>query len=330
MMKPSRKSYIQATITILFWGTTFAISKLVLNKPLNPITFTAIRSLLGFVILFLFLAIKGEIKAWLKVLKKHFPNFLIIGAGLYSFAYIVQYWGISSTFAMNQAIISNTQTFWVVIINLIVFKKKPKPRFVLGAILAFVGVLFVLMNDQFQLSTDTLKGDIISIFAFILWGAYTAFSKPISTKEKPFYVTTSIIFCANLLLIPLSIGLGGIEETSLLTVEQWGIMFYLGFFCIGLTFILWTSALSEKTVPSENIALLSMLNPVVGIITAILLLSEVFTSQIIIGTLIIFIGLLISESNPKQKLKENSGKNDKFENPDGISNEIPNENKSYF
>src|SRR6056297_664738 len=115
--------YIAGIFSVTFWGTTFAFSKKVVPDPLFSLNFTTIRTLFGVLFILLYIIFTGQSKKFLKVLKKYIKRFLFTGMILYSFAYIIQYYGITKTTATNQAIIGQTQTFWVVILNFIFLKK---------------------------------------------------------------------------------------------------------------------------------------------------------------------------------------------------------------
>lgn len=305
-MNSSIRSYIFAIIATVLWGTTFAIGKIVVPNPLSPITFTCIRTVFGAGILILFILIRHEFHFFMEVFHRRFFILLAIGMILYSGAYVVQYWGLSYTYAIHQTIMANTQTFWVVVFNFLIFKRKSSRSFLLGAIISFIGVLFVIINENIEFSSATLRGDLISLVAFILWGGYTAFSKPISTQENPLYVTTGFILCAAILLVPLSFLLNGPAEMILLSYSQWGIMVYLGVFCVAITFILWNYALSNKNLDSENIAIINMAQPIVGIITSIIILGEILTVQAMIGFIIVLSGMIVANYHtirPKSEVR---------------------------
>ena len=260
-----------------------------------------IRTILGFLALFSYLIISKQLKPWIQVIKTHFWTLLCLGVISYAVSYLLQYLGLSFTTATRQAIMSNTQTFWVVMINLIIFKRKPKPLFILGAVLAFFGVFLVVYDNSSAGSNGYLIGDIISLISFISWGAYTAFSKHISTQEPPLFVTTSIILFATIFLTPLSFGLGAYQELIQLTGIQWLIMIYMGCICVGITFLLWANALADKEIPSENIAIITMLNPIVGIMFAAIILGELISLQEFIGLCIVLFSVIIAEQSKKIK-----------------------------
>ena len=310
--------YIAGIFSVTFWGTTFAFSKKVVPDPLFSLNFTTIRTLFGVLFILLYIIFTGQSKKFLKVLKKYIKRFLFTGMILYSFAYIIQYYGITKTTATNQAIIGQTQTFWVVILNFIFLKKKPTKFFFAGLFLAFSGVTLVILREGQELYGGHLVGDLLSILAFAIWGSYTFSTKQISDSEKSLYVTASILLCAICFLFPLSLSLGLVEEASDLSAAQWGLLVYLGVACVGLAFILWTFALSNKNIGSEKIAILTMLQPVVGIITGAIVLDEKITLQVIFGLLLVLSGLYLANlkkekiqhifKKNKNKMKRGKGK----------------------
>ena len=198
-------AYIAAFLSVVLWGTSFAVAKYVMPDPLGVFVFTALQMLIGTIFLFAVVFIKREIHAWWTYFRQDLKSFAFLGIICYSGAYLVQYWGLSLTTAINQSVISNTQTFWVILLNIVFFKAHVSKKFIGGSLLTFVGiiVLFSTPGNIFSFSTVTIVGDLISIVAFILWAAYTSFSQPVSIKVPALHVMTSIFFWGN--LVPASI-----------------------------------------------------------------------------------------------------------------------------
>jgi drug/metabolite transporter (DMT)-like permease len=289
------QAYSAGILSVFFWGTAFAVSKFITPEPLNAVVFTALQTAIGTLFFLGYLLIRKEIRPWFQVFKKNLGIFSLLGIVCYSGAYLVQYWGLGLTSAINSSIISNTQTFWVVFLNFLVFKHRPPRIFLVGCVLAFFGIFFVVYTPgvEISLGSQTFKGDIISLFAFILWGAYTSFSQPVSTREKPLYVISSIFVWASVLLIPFLFIPTGIVQIQQLSIIQWGLMFYMGICCASLTLLLWVIALSNPAIPSEYISLISMLAPVIGIVTSVVFLKEELTWYAVVGCLIIAVGVML-------------------------------------
>jgi len=297
MIKPTpSQAYSAAFGSVLLWGTSFAVTKFVMPEPLDVITFTALQTLIGTISIFIIFLLKGEISAWFKTFRRNFGTFLGLGICCYSGAYLLQFWGLSLSSAINQSIISNTQTFWVILLNILVFKHRTSRIFIFGTILAFVGITIVVIpfDQGMNLSWNTIGGDVLSLISFMLWGAYTAFSQPISMKENVFHILGGIFICADFLLIPFLFLPSAYSIITSLTLYQWGVMAYLGIGCAALVFLLWAIALANPDVPSEKISLISMLLPIVGIITSMLLLQESITPIMIAGCFIVLCGMFFA------------------------------------
>jgi len=302
-LKEKIESYLSAIGAVCIWGTTFSISKFFIPLYLNTFTFTAIRLMLGTTAIFLYLIISRQLKRWAKIFWENIKMLAITGIFFLGGSYILQYLGIAYTRAVNQAIISNTQTFWLILFNFLIFKRKPDKKFIPSAFLAFTGVILIILNDEFKISTETILGDIISVFAFISWGLYSLFAKILNTNEKSIFITSSLLLFAMISILPISLFVGLPTQLINLPHNLWPVMLYLGIIAMGVTFLLWNNALSNKEIKTENIVIITMLNPVVGIITSVILLGEEFTFRTFLGTLLVLFAVFIVNYNFKSNNK---------------------------
>jgi drug/metabolite transporter (DMT)-like permease len=189
----------------------------------------------------------------------------------------------------------NFQTFAVILFNAAIYRERARPRVVFGAALAFVGIYLVMAGDDFGVSRATLLGDLLSLTSATVWGVYTAVSKKVLVAEDPLYVTTSVIFVSALVVTPIGLATGAAGQLAQLGGLQWIILLYLGIFCIGTTYILWNLALKDPAVRSEDAAMYTYLLPVVGVVTSILWLGEIFTLRALLGCAIIIAALYLAQ-----------------------------------
>lgn len=297
--KATAFSYFLAAFTFLIWGTSFAAGKFISPDPFSPIVVTFFRTIIGALTIFIIILVKHQIPDWVRSFRKNFWKYLILGMGLYAFAFILEYWSLSRTESSNQAVLSNTMVFWVVIINTLVYKQRPTKNFLIGLVLAMIGVLLILLSDDFQFTNDTLFGDIGTIFAYILWGAYSAFTAKINETTNPLFTTLSIFLTSLISLTPMAIFEGGISKISTLSVINWISLLYLGIVCGGVAFWTYNLALSNKNLSSEYIVVFSLLNPIIGTIAGILLLKEILYIREVIGILFILSAIIIANRKPK-------------------------------
>jgi len=297
-----RSSYLLSIITMIFWGTAFPFSKFIIDKSINPIVFLALRMSFALLFCFVYLISTKQIKKCFLMFKRNFWHLIVLGMIFYSSSYIIQYFGVSYTTAINQTIISNTTTFFVVFLNFILYRHKPTKIFVISMITGFFGVLLIMLDDNLQLSSATIIGDLLTLLAFFFWSLYIVFNRKISIKENPQFVTLSVFIWVCFLLVPLSFGFGMVEQIKLLSILDWSVIAYLGIICSGVATLFYTIALSNEEIPSENLALIGFLIPVVGIFTSFLVLDEEINWRIIVGCIIVIISVFMIESKKKEKL----------------------------
>lgn len=298
-----KTSYLLSIITMIFWGTAFPFSKYIVDKSINPIVFLALRMSFALLFCFVYLIFSRQIKNWFSMFKRNFWLLLVLGMILYSSSYIIQYFGVRYTTAINQTIISNTTTFFVVFLNFVLYRHKPTKIFVISMITGFLGVLLIMLNDNLQISSETVIGDLLTLLSFFIWALYVVFNREISIKENPLFVTVSVFIWVCFLLVPLSFGFGMVEQIELLSILDWGVIAYLGIICSGVATLFYTIALSNEEIPSENLALIGFLIPVVGIFTSFLVLDEEINWRIIVGCIIVIISVFIIESKKEEKLE---------------------------
>ncbi|RLI64515.1 MAG: hypothetical protein DRO88_07130 [Promethearchaeia archaeon] len=294
-------SYTLALFTFLIWGTSFTAGKFISPEPFSPIIATFYRTIIGALTIFIILLINGQLGQWLRSFRKFFLPNLIIGMGLYSLAFFLEYWSLGRTESSNQAVLSNTMIFWVVIINTIVYKQKPTRNFLVGLAIAIIGVFLILISDELKFNNETLPGDLGTLMAYFIWGAYSAFTAKINEKTNPLFTTLSVFLTALITLLPISLISGDLSAITKLNITNWVAILYLGIFCGGIAFFTYNIALSNKRISSEYIAIFSLLNPIIGTISGILLLHEILYLREAIGIVLILIAIIVANRNPRYR-----------------------------
>lgn len=297
------RSYLLATLTFMIWGTSFAIGKFVTPSPLSPFNITFFRTVIAAITLFVIIAIKGQINAWYTVFRQNFFKSAAIGIIFYGGGFILEYWALARTEASNQAMLSNTMTFWVVLINFFVFRQQIKKNFLIGLAMAFFGVILILITDDFNFSSDTIVGDIGTLVSYFLWGMYSAFSAKLNEKTDPMFTTLSIFITSLIVLLPLAIFEGGFHEITHMSTINWLALLYLGIICGGVAFWTYNLALSNQNISSEYIVIFSLLNPIIGVFTGIILLGEGLVLREIIGIVIILSAIVLANRQPKVNIE---------------------------
>jgi drug/metabolite transporter (DMT)-like permease len=319
-------TYVKLAIAANLWGTTFSISS-VLLRSIDVFALISLRMIFGLVALLIYCGATHRLGKIGLMFKENRNWLLIIGIMFFAVAYIVQYTaltpvnGVPLTTTFNQAVLLNLQSFFVIIINWLYFKKKLSKMVLIGAIVAFLGtVLIDLKPGAIGPRQFTLWGDLITIGSTVLWACFTAFSKPIS--EKP--TTDPIVF--NMINIILSccvlVPIGALSPTGFVKLVDitwigWLGLIWLGSVCIGVAYVLWFDGLKE--IDSSRVIVFVYMEPIFASILAIFWLGESLSVFSFVGMALCFAGIFIAqlERKPRAANTEEANQPIPFMNPAG-------------
>ena len=191
---------------------------------------------------------------------------------------------------------------WVVVLNYFVFKQKTQWKFIVAVLIAIIGVFLLITTKGFSFNPETIYGDLLSIFAFISWASYSSFSKPLSERIEPIFISSAIFFFGTIYLLPIALYQNAFLQIQAFSIKQWWIFLYLGFICTGLAYLLHLMSMSAKEVRSEHIVYFGLIMPVVSTIFSLITIPEEnLTWRIGIGGILVLLSVVILLIKPQNK-----------------------------
>lgn len=280
--------HLLACGTQMMWGATF-ISTKVLLQYFMPVEVLFTRAVLAFIALLLF---------WphhLK-LKERKQEMVFAGAGLFGLVlyFMLENTALTMTYASNVGIIVACAPFFVAVTVGWFFKEKSGASFYIGFLIAILGVALISLNGQKTLNLNPL-GDGLAFLAMISWGFYSALIKKISEWDYPVIaVTRRIYFYAILFLIPVLIQQHASWDLASFENAQVALNFlFLGIGASATGFLFWN--LATKWIGAVRTSVYIYVSPVVTVALSVLILHEKVTMVSVLGSILIFAGLLISQ-----------------------------------
>ncbi len=290
-------------IMTIIWGGTFVIVKESLND-ISSMLFIASRFSIASVILFFILRIKK-----ISFHKKSFLPGLILGIFLFG-GFFFQTIGLKITTATKSGFLTGVLIVFIPLVQILVEKKFPSKGAWIGTSLVFVGIIFLssggtsIDNFLFELGKGFNIGDIFTLICALLF-AFQVVLIDVYTPKYEFW---------NLLLVQLST----VAVLSLIAS-----LFFSGLgvesFHIELTKylifgILYTSLLAtliniglqtrfQKMVPPTIAGIIYSFEPIFAAIFAYFLLGEKITNFGLLGSFLIFCGLISAEAFDKSLKK---------------------------
>ena len=290
----STYGHFYAIMTIFIWGTTFVSTKLLLID-FSPLEILFLRFTLGLAALY-------AINTHKLILKEAKHLFYIIAAGLCGITlyFLLENIALTYTTAANVGIIVTVAPILTALFSQIIFKEdKLTTTFFIGFILAISGVFIISFKDVSVTINPT--GDILAFLASCVWAVYSILCKKIASFGYNTIQTTRDSFLYGIILMIPAIYISPISFTAdkiLDPVNAFNLL-YLGLGASAMCFVTWNIAVKILG-PLKTSAYIYAV-PVVTITTSYIFLSEKITFTTVSGTVLILLGLLLSENKLKLK-----------------------------
>lgn len=269
---------------------SFAVSGVFVKYSLLPPSSTAFyRQLFSLVLLpFVFKEIRG--------LSKRDILTMLAGGVLFGFNLIMWNYGLLHTTQANCNLLANMHIFATVPLSLILFKEKIRKPFIIGALIAFVG-LVALITGKADPGDGSLIGDIVAFLSSLLYGCYLVATYSVRDRMSALCAIELGALGSLVTIFPtMLIADGFTAPTSWAAI--WPIlliMLFGQFGGIGLT------SLALGRIRATMASILGLTQPAFGAILGLLLFNEVLTWQEIAGILIITLGVYIAQRNKKDQ-----------------------------
>ncbi len=285
-MDTNKKNAVLGRIALismtLIWGTSFVVMKNALE--VIPTLYVLAFRFSGAAILMLLIGLKD--------IKKLDKCYLIKGAvlGVFLFvAYAVQTYGLFYTTPGKNAFLTTTYCILVPFLYWAISKKRPDKYNVFAALICVVGVGFV----SIQSSIDEVNiGDLLTLACGLFFALHiVATSKYVQGRSVA--LLTMVQFAVAGILAWIFALMTDPVPTNIGSDMIWRIV-YLSVMCTAVCFVLQTYG--QKFTPPSTVAVIMTLESVFGTIISVIFYHEVMNTRLIIGFILIFAAVLMSET----------------------------------
>lgn len=285
--------YVFGFLSTFFWALNSVIPKIV-NDTVSPFLLNTLRWGLAFLLLLPF-SLKFFKKENLLVLKKYFVFFSIIGfTGITSVNSLFYIAGETSQ-AINLSLIAITSSIFTVLIAVLFLKRKIYLKEFIGIILAIVGVVYLISNGSIKniLDLDFNKGDILALIGALFFAIYSVYIKKIPKNISNHLFLFYAILMGLVYLIPCVI-YEYFSDTWVFKPNQKDIIsiIYSAVFSSVIGYYLWNRAVIYIGIVKTSS--IYYLTPVIGILTAVILVNETLHFYDIISMLLIVFGVYLT------------------------------------
>jgi len=283
----SLRDLLLALLVVVIWGINFVFIKWGV-EAVPPLFLTGLRYLCA-VLPAVFFVKRPEVKLSILVIYG-----LAIGFAQFGLLFSAIKLGMPAGLA---SLIIQMQAFFTIALAMVFLGEKLSRFQALGALVAVIGI-GVIATERFEVTA--LVPLLMVLGAGFFWGVANIASKKAGQIDMlSFVVWGSVVPILPLFALsmvvegPAAVG-AAMSHIGLRTV---GVIAFNGYAATILGFGLWSYLL--KRYPASMIAPFSLLVPVAGIASTIVLLGEAITGVEIVGSVLVFGGLLLNVFGPK-------------------------------
>jgi len=292
------KAYLFAAIVIFFWSTVASAFKLSLEH-LEPIQLVLYSTLFSIFVLFIIVALKGKLNLIRSFSKSDLTKCALLGFLNPCLYYIILFKGYDALPAQEAMVINFSWPVMLVILSIPILKQTIDIKSFLSIIVCYLGVVVIATNgDIYSMQFENPTGVSLMIISTVIWSLFWLFNTKNSNDSLvslfliflfsfPFILV--LVFLSNSFVIPSVKGLMG--------------SIYIGCFEMGISLVLWQSALKISTTVSR-VASLVFITPFMSLVVLYFVLDERILVSTFFGLVLICTGLILQKYFTNKMLED--------------------------
>ncbi len=268
------------------WGGSLPATKLALDS-FGPFTLAAARLLLASA---LFLVVLRPAALW------RLPRgdaLKMAGLGVIGCAGVqaLQALGTAQTSAATATVLASTSPLWIAVLAPVFLREHLRFWPVIGVLLALVGVAAINGLNETGVLAGSLPGNVVVMLSSVAAATYTVLGKGLARRYSPIVFVGVSCFGGALASLPLAwweLSSSVLRPTTL----GWVLLAYLGILVTFVGFIIWFWGL--RALPAAQAGALMFLQPLSGLILAVLILGDQPTPAFLVGCGLVLAGVYLA------------------------------------
>lgn len=259
-------------------------------SEISPLSFGFFR--FGTAAILFYITLKFR-KQTLKFDKQDYPRLILLALLCIPLNQFFFMTGISLSFASHSGIIYSLNPVYAYVIAVLLKYEKFYYSKLFSILLTVVGIFFIFYENfsGTNINTDTLRGDVLLLFAVLTFSMYLTLGKNIIEKYGALKASTFVFLLGSFLYIPLFIY--DLPNLTFENLTYTGIIgyIYLSVIVAYLAYFVWYYAL--KKIALSKLTTLSNISPLLTVLFSIIFLGDHISLFFIIGSIITLMGVFI-------------------------------------
>ena len=282
--------HLVAFITVAIWGTTFVATKVLMLHGLSPAQIFTLRFTIAYVLMLCVNHRHLFARSW-----KDEGKMALLGITGGSLYFLSENESMNFTTTTNTSLIVCSCPLFATLLVRLVYRHSSRINVVqlLGSLLAFVGMIIVVLNGRFVLHLSPV-GDALAFTACMCWAVYSLLMKSVTGEYSAAFITRNVFFYGVLTILPYYLFVPGWPSMEVLRQPQViGNLLFLGCLASMICFLTWNWCISKLgAVKATNWV---YFNPITTMIFASWVLDEKITPYFLVGAACILAGMYIAD-----------------------------------
>ena len=273
--------------TVLLWALNATVTRYVLTHGWHPLAYGTIRYAAATLLFWGFTFVRERsFRIALRDMR------LVLLAALFIFVnQLVFVYALDKTSAATVTLFLGATPIFIGVLAGLIGLERMGRGFWLAAVVSIIGVGFVASGSGGF--SGRIVGDGLAVLTAVTWAGYSVLITPLMRRYSPFRISSLVLLCG---WIPLAIA--GSRQMAAQTFHFSGLVWLcFAFAVVGplfLTNILWFTAIGR--VGPSRASLFSNVQPIFGVLFALILLGEHLTVWEVVGGVVILSAVLLERS----------------------------------
>ena len=279
--------HVGALAVVTLWGTTFVSSKVLLNAGLMPADIFFYRFLMAYCCMLML----SHKRLWSKSV---WDELTMVGLGIMggSLYFLTENMAlIYSTTANVSILVSSCPLLTALVLAIFYKNERLSGKQIVGSLIAFVGVVLVVLNGQLVLHLN-LRGDLLALTAALTWAFYSLFMKRVMSRYSPDFITRKVFGYGLLTILPFFLLVQPLNTDNALLLQPkiMANLLFLGLLASTGGYLLWNWVMQKLGAMKSTNYLYSQ--TLITMIAGHVILDEPITWMALCGAAILIVGTI--------------------------------------
>ena len=287
-IRPKPLDFVILLVLSIIWGSAFGAIKIAVDST-GPFSLVAVRTLVGFLVLFVFLALSGGLK--LDFARLPYRHLLAIGFVGTLLPFFLISWAEQTVDSAVAGLLNGAGPLVTVLgAHFITRDELMTKGRLAGVLLGLVGIIILMQDGLEKLGTGSLLGQIALVVAFGCYAAGNLMVRGVKLLTPVQLAACSLAF-SSLISVPAALWLEAPTPQSW-SLEVWGALLWLAVvstaFAFSLRYVL------IRRAGAGFVANVGYLIPIVAVLIGFFFLDERITPMTVLAMLIILLSLYVT------------------------------------